>query len=318
MAVHTKLSEANIRKVVEDYELGNLVNFSGIKEGIENTNYLIKTEDKKFIITIFEQRVDTSNLPFYFEVMVNSKSAGIECPTPIKNIKGEYTDAIKEKKMAVFNFLSGSSKRKWTKIDCFKVGEKLAIFHLANSKNKLFLKNQFGINFWNKTFTNCRKRLNKLIPNCVEIIEKEFFFVSKNWPKNLPAGVIHADLFPDNVFFENNSISGFLDFYFSCNDFLSYDLAISINAWCFNDMKFNKDFFLSLLSGYESIRKLNKEEKKSMNILLRGASLRFFLTRAHDSIFGKEGKYLEKKDPKEFFDILNFHISINSNEFYFD
>ena len=139
MAVHTKLSEANIRKVVEDYELGNLVNFSGIKEGIENTNYLIKTEDKKFIITIFEQRVDTSNLPFYFEVMVNSKSAGIECPTPIKNIKGEYTDAINEKKMAVFNFLSGSSKRKWTKIDCFKVGEKLAIFHLANSKNKLCL-----------------------------------------------------------------------------------------------------------------------------------------------------------------------------------
>ena len=219
--------------------------------------------------------------------------------------------------MAVFNFLFGSSKEKWNDIDCFNVGEKLAKFHIANFKNQLSLENQFSLNFWNEIFLKCKKQINHIIPNSVQIIENECYFLSKNWPNNLPTGVIHADLFPDNVFFEKSKVSGFLDFYFSCNDYLSYDLAICINAWCFPENEFNKKFLKSLLLGYQSVRELETEEKECLNILLRGASLRFFFTRIYDAIFGAEGKYIKKKDPKEFLNILNFHISINSNKFYF-
>ncbi len=318
MAVHTKLSQANIKNILKNYNLGRLSNFNGITEGIENTNYLLETEENKFIITIFEKRVDPSLIPFYFEVMTKSKSQGIECPIPIEDKNGEYINIIKNKKMAVFIFLEGQSKKKWSELDCFKVGEKLAKFHFANANNKLNAKNNFAINYWRDIFKKCKNQLNELIPNSLNIITREINFISANWPNNLPKGIIHADLFPDNVFFKNRNISGFLDFYFSCNDFLSYDLAITINAWCFKNRKFNKKLFISLISGYESIRKLELSEKKNINILLRGAALRFFFTRICDSINNTKNKILIKKDPLEFLEILNFHINKGSKNFYFN
>ena len=318
MAVYTKLSEANINKILEEYQLGELIKFTGIKEGIENTNYLLKTINNNFIITIFEKRVDTKHIPFYFEVMTNSHSKGIDCPVPIENKNGELVNKIKNKKMAIFGFLEGYSKKKWNKGDCFMVGQKLAQFHLANINNKLKAKNNFGLNFWNKIYFNCFNKFNNVIPNSLETISHEINFVSSNWPKNLPSGVIHADLFPDNVFFKEKKISGFLDFYFSCCDFLSYDLAITINAWCFHKNKFMDDFFLSLLSGYQSVRKLEKAEVKNINILLRGASLRFLFTRVYDYEISNEGRILKKKDPFEFFNILKFHIKVDVAKQYFD
>lgn len=318
MAVYTKLSEANINKILEEYQLGELIKFTGIKEGIENTNYLLKTINNNFIITIFEKRVDTKHIPFYFEVMTNSHAKGIDCPVPIENKNGELVNKIKNKKMAIFGFLEGYSKKKWNKGDCFMVGQKLAQFHLANINNKLKAKNNFGLNFWNKIYFNCFNKFNNVIPNSLETISHEINFVSSNWPKNLPSGVIHADLFPDNVFFKEKKISGFLDFYFSCCDFLSYDLAITINAWCFHKNKFMDDFFLSLLSGYQSVRKLEKAEVKNINILLRGASLRFLFTRVYDYEISNEGKILKKKDPFEFFNILKFHIKVDVAKQYFD
>ena len=318
MAVYTKLSEANINKILEEYQLGELIKFTGIKEGIENTNYLLKTINNNFIITIFEKRVDTKHIPFYFEVMTNSHSKGIDCPVPIENKNGELVNKIKNKKMAIFGFLEGYSKKKWNKGDCFMVGQKLAQFHLANINNKLKAKNNFGLNFWNKIYFNCFNKFINVIPNSLETISHEINFVSSNWPKNLPSGVIHADLFPDNVFFKEKKISGFLDFYFSCCDFLSYDLAITINAWCFHKNKFMDDFFLSLLSGYQSVRKLEKAEVKNINILLRGASLRFLFTRVYDYEISNEGKILKKKDPFEFFNILKFHIKVDVAKQYFD
>ncbi len=317
MAVHTELSKANINKILENYNLGQLRNYRGIKEGIENTNYLLVTESKKFIVTIFEKRVDTSQLPFFFEVMHNSKSNGIECPIPLKDNYGNYVNTIRNKKMAVFIFLEGSSKKNWSEIDCFKVGKKLADFHCANKKNKLLSMNNFSIRFWEQSFLKNKYKLNKIIPNSLQIIKNEINFLSSNWPKRLPKGIIHADLFPDNVFFKENSISGFLDFYFSCNDFLSYDLAVTVNAWCFKNNRFNKKYYSSLLSGYESVRKLEKVEKEQFNILLRGASLRFLFTRIHDYRKRFDNKFLSKKDPCEFFSILNFHIK-NPKKFYFE
>ncbi len=316
MAVHTKLSEANIKNIIKIYRLDDLVDFQGIKEGIENTNYLLTTKKKKFVITIFEKRVDISSIPFYFEVMINSNAYGIECPIPIKDKHGEYINIIKNKKMAVFIFLKGSSKKNWSEEDCFKVGAKLANFHAANKNNIHKAKNQFGLHYWKKVFMKFKNKLDKIIPKSSGIIEQEINFISHNWPRNLPKGIIHADLFPDNVFFEKNRISGFLDFYFSCNDYFSYDLAITSNAWCFINNKFNKNYFFSLVSGYESVRSLQSIEKKNFNILLRGAALRFFFTRAYDSINSIESKFLKKKDPKEFFNILKFHIDKNSESFY--
>ncbi len=318
MAVHTELSKANIKEILTRYELGKLISYEGIQEGIENTNYLIVTDKDRFIVTIFEKRVDVSQIPFYFEVMINSQSHGIDCPIPIKDKHGEFVNIIKKKKMAVFIFLEGRSKKEWTNVDCFQVGEKLAKFHLANKKNRLLVKNNFGLNYWKQTFKKISKDLEYIIPNSHNIILKEIEFVSYNWPRKLPDGVIHADLFPDNVFFKNKKISGFLDFYFSCFDFLSYDFAITINAWCFYKQKFVQNFFLNLLSGYESIRKLEKEEFQNLNILLRGAALRFLFTRIYDSINCNKNKFLKPKDPLEFYKILNFHMNIKSSGDYFE
>ena len=318
MAVHTELSKANIKEILKKYELGELVSYEGIQEGIENTNYLIVTEKDKFIITIFEKRVDLSQIPFYFEIMINSHSHGIDCPIPIKDKYGEFVNVIKKKKMAVFIFLEGQSKKEWTNNDCFQVGEKLAKFHLANKENKIVATNNFGLNYWKKTLKKCSKYLESVIPNSYKIIHREIGFVSSNWPKKLPSGIIHADLFPDNVFFKKKNISGFLDFYFSCFDFLSYDLAITVNAWCFYKQKFIQSFFYNLLSGYESIRKLEREEIKNFNILLRGAALRFLFTRIYDSVNCKKSKLLKPKDPLEFYDILNFHINNKSLDDYFE
>ena len=318
MAVHTELSEANINKILKNYQLGELIKFTGIKEGIENTNYLIRTKNKNFIITIFEKRVDIKHIPFYFEVMTNSHSKGIHCPVPIKDKNGEFVNKVKNKKMAIFRFLEGDSKKKWSEDDCFMVGQKLAQFHLANINNKLKAKNNFSLNFWKKIYLNCLNKFNTVIPNSLNVISDEIDFISFNWPKNLPEGVIHADLFPDNVFFKEQKISGFLDFYFSCCDFLSYDLAITINAWCFYRYKFKEDFFLSLISGYQSVRKLETIEVNNINILLRGASLRFLFTRVYDSLNSYEGEFLKKKDPLEFFNILKFHIKVDLAKKYFE
>ena len=318
MAVHTELSEANINNILKNYQLGELIKFTGIKEGIENTNYLLRTKNENFIITIFEKRVDVKQIPFYFEVMTNSHSKGIHCPVPIKDKNGEVVNKVKNKKMAIFGFLEGNSKKKWSKDDCFMVGQKLAQFHLANINNKLKAKNNFSLNFWKKIYLNCLNKFNTVIPNSLNIISDEIDFISFNWPTNLPEGVIHADLFPDNVFFKEQKISGFLDFYFSCCDFLSYDLAITINAWCFYKYKFKEAFFLSLISGYQSVRKLETNEVKNINILLRGASLRFLFTRVYDSLNSNEGEFLKKKDPLEFFNILKFHIKVNVAKKYFE
>ncbi|MEE2694949.1 MAG: homoserine kinase [Pseudomonadota bacterium] len=317
MAVHTKLSKTNINKILLGYKLGKYLRSKGIKEGIENTNYLIETDKSKFILTIFENRVNKSQIPFFFEVMINSNSCGIDCPVPIKNNNGEYVNVVKEKKMAIFNFLEGRSKKVWNDNDCFLVGEKLARFHFANKNSTNKSKNIFGTSYWKRILKKCENDLDRIIPNSRKIIKDEISFISSNWPKNLPMGIIHADLFPDNVFFQRNKISGFLDFYFSCNDFLLYDIAITLNAWCFKNKKFKENYFNSLLRGYESIRRISKNEKKNINIFLRGASLRFLLTRMHDFIYINENKFVKKKNPIEFFNILLFHMKKTSKDYPF-
>ena len=310
MAVYTQLTKVEIDKLLEGYNLGSLVNFKGINEGIENTNYLIATNKGKFVLTIFENRVKNSNLPFFLKLMNHSKKFGVECPEPVEDIKGNFINSIESKKFSIFTFLDGCSKKRWSSEICFKVGKTLANFHKINKNLKLRIKNDFSVNYWEKLISSIKNK--KYLKE--NFLNNEFIYIKNNWPKKLPSGIIHADLFPDNVFFKNGNISGILDFYFSCFDFFIYDLAILINAWCFNNGVFQKKKFLSLVSGYESIRPLEKNEVKSINIILRGASLIFLLTRIIDAEKNDNKKIIvKKKDPNEFYKILKHHISIEND-----
>ncbi len=310
MAVYTQLSKTQVTKLLENYKLGLLQNYKGIQDGIENTNYLIITNKGKFILTIFENRVKDSNLPFFLKLMDHSKKFGIKCPEPIKDKKGNLINSIKSKKFSIFTFLDGSSKKRWSSEVCFQIGETLANFHKINKNLKFKIINDFSIDYWERLFLIIKNKKNSKI----NFLKNEIAYIKDNWPKNLPKGIIHADLFPDNVFFKEKNISGILDFYFSCCDFLIYDVAIVINAWCFNNGVFQKHKYYNLISGYESVRKLEKNEIKFFNVILRGASLRFFLTRTIDTYKKKKNALAKKKNPEEFYKILKFHIS-TKNEF---
>ena len=318
MAVHTKLSKRDILDILSIYKVGNLINFSGIRDGIENTNYKIKTTKNDYVLTIFEERVNKKYLPFFLNLMLNCDKKEISCPKPILDSKYNLINSFNQKKIAIFSFLSGKSKKSWSEINCFDVGKILGQFHSANKNLKKKITNEFSLDFWKKIFKKMSKsKLDSLIPGIHELLETELEFLHLNWPKNLPKGIIHADLFPDNVFFDKKKISGILDFYFSCYDFLIYDLAITINAWCFNKGKFNQSFFNKIIKGYQSERKLTEIEKTQFNIIIRGASLRFLLTRLYDSINTKKNSIVTLKDPIEYYSILIFHIKSDEGFNYF-
>ena len=310
MAVHTILQKDEVINFLKNYNIDNLERFTGIKEGIENTNYLIETTNKKFILTIFEKRVEKNDLPFFFELMEHSFDHGINCPRAIVAKNNSRLIDIKNKKCSLFTFLEGKCINQWNEKNCYDVGKILGKFHKINSNVVTKKKNHYDIKGWKKLLKKCGNYMNKMIPDSYDIILNELNFLQSNWPDNLPKGIIHADLFPDNVLFLNNELSGIIDFYFSSYDLFLYDLAILINAWCFKGKTFCKVNFLNILNGYESNRKLEVDEKKFLNICLRGAAVRFFMTRMYDLLFIKKKKNLIHKNPKEYLEKLIFHKSI--------
>ena len=318
MAVHTKLLKKDISDILGFYKIGNLLNFAGIKDGIENTNYKVKTTKNYYILTIFEERVNKKNLPFFLGLMLNCNKRKICCPKPILDTQGKLTNNFNQKKIAIFSFLNGKSKKNWTELNCFELGKTLGQFHSINRSFKDKISNEFSLVFWKEIFKKMdRSQLDSVIPGIHKLLKEELGIINLNWPKDLPKGIIHADLFPDNIFFKGKKISGILDFYFSCHDFLIYDLAITINAWCFKKGKFNQIFFNQIIKGYQSKRILTDKEKKQFNIILRGASLRFLLTRLYDSINKKKNSLVTLKDPKEYYRILTFHIQSQERFNYF-
>ena len=318
MAVHTKLSKKDILDILSVYKIGNLISFSGIQDGIENTNYKIKTTRNNYILTIFEERVNKKHLPFFLDLMLNCNKRKISCPKPILDADRKLINEFKKKKIAIFSFLTGKSKKIWSEENCFSIGKILGQFHSVNKSFKKKIINEFSLGFWKKIFKKMGKsELDSLIPGIHKLLKAELEFLNFNWPQNLPKGTIHADLFPDNVFFDGKKISGILDFYFSCTDCLIYDLAVTINAWCFNEGKFNQLFFKNIIKGYQSQRILTDKEKRQFNIILRGASLRFLLTRLYDSINKKKNSVVILKDPVEYYTILIFHIKSQEGFNYF-
>ena len=309
MAVYSRISKDQLCNFLEQYNIGKLINFEGILEGIENTNYKIITSENNYILTIFEKRIKTEELPFFINLKNHLIKKNFSCPQPIANKYNNNINTLNGKSCVLISYLNGGKINKVLPHHCEQVGMVLSSLH--NCTNDFHEKRMNRMNFsqWQSIFLKCKtNEFNNKFSKLIKIIEKELLYLEENWPIDLPQGIIHADIFQDNVFFINNKFSGLIDFYFACNDFLAYDIAITINAWCFdNKNKFNKDKLKSLIYGYENYRKLTKKEINYLSILLRGASIRILLTRLHDYIFHQKDAFVNPKDPYEYLEILKFH-----------
>ena len=320
MAVYTRINQNDLSLIEKNFKIGKIYSFSGIKKGIENTNYLIKTNKKQIILTIFEKRVQKKDLPFFMNLMFGLSKNNIKCPEPIKNRRGKYLFKIKNKTACLVSFLEGKDKNQLTSKDCFQVGKNAALLHLAAKKLRLYRKNSLSVNSWGPLLNRIDKRINKLSNNLIKTMKTDLIDIKKKWPKNIPNGIIHSDLFIDNIFFYKKKYYGFIDFYFSANDFLAYELATCVNALCFK--KRNNKYILdkkkssNLLKGYEGIRKLTNSEKKNFNTMCKGSALRYLLTRAYDYLNTPKNAIIKIKDPKEYIQKLNFHRGINSYKTY--
>ena len=316
MAVYTKISDKDIILINKKFKLGKKIKFQGIKKGIENTNYLLRTDKGKFILTIFEKRVNNSDLPFFMKLMDLLSLRKIICPKPLKDNYGKYLFKIKNKRACIVSFLSGKDKNNLTYKNCFEVGKNIAKMHKATKNFKIKRSNSMGINKLHPFLNSINFKKSKLILSYKEFLFNNLKEIKKNWPKKLPSGIIHADLFVDNIFFKNNKFSGFIDFYFSANDYFAYELAICINALCFDKKKskfiLNKQKVNNLIKGYEKIRKISINEKNKLNILCKGAAIRYLLTRAYDYINTPKTALIKIKDPKEYYQKLIIHNKINS------
>ena len=308
MAVYSIISELELKKFLLNYDIGDLLKLEGILEGIENTNYKITTTKNIYILTIFEKRVKSNDLPFFINLKKHLIQKNFLCPKPIANKKGIEISSLNNKSCLLTSYLEGSKNQIITPSHCQQVGEVLSSLHINTKDFQGERTNRMNYTEWHNIFTKCKTARSDKHANLFIIIENELFFLKENWPTNLPFGIIHADVFQDNVFFINNTFSGLIDFYFACNDFLSYDIALTINAWCFNaEGLFNIEKFKSLIKGYEATRTLSNEEKNLFSILLRGAAIRILLTRLHDQLFHQKGSFVQPKNPDEYEKILKYH-----------
>ncbi|MBX3583802.1 MAG: homoserine kinase [Rhizobiaceae bacterium] len=313
MAVYTDVSEGELETFLRDYPAGKLLSYKGIAEGSENSNFLLHTSEGSFILTLYEKRVDTADLPFFLGLMHHLAGKGISCPLPVERSDGELCGTLAGRPAALITFLEGMWMRRPSVAHCREVGKALAALHLAGSDFSLSRPNALAIDGWHKLWAASRDRADEVEKGLSEEVDADFAAIDANWPKELPCGVIHADLFPDNVFFLGDKLSGLIDFYFACNDFYAYDVATCLNAWCFEkDFSFNLTKGRALLSGYQSVRPLSDGEKVAMPLLARGSALRFMLTRLYDWLTIPDGALVQKRDPLEYVRRLRFHRAVTS------
>ena len=321
MAVYTTLTNKDVLLLSNNYQIDKVIKFGGIKKGIENTNYFLKTDKKKFIITIFEKRVRKKDLPFFMNLMDKLNQKKILCPKPLKNKKGKYLSTIKHKSACIVTFLKGKDKAHLDYKNCFDVGKNIAKFHKVTSKIGLHRENSMSVKKLDGLLKSIKFKSIKKTLDLKSALNKNLRDIKRAWPINLPTGIIHGDLFVDNIFFDKNKFSGFIDFYFSSNDYLMYEIAICINALCFDKKKrkfaMNSKKIKNLINGYESVRILSKKEKNSINVLCRGAALRYLLTRIYDYFNTPKTALIKIKDPNEYLQKLIIHNNLSSyNDYY--
>ena len=313
MAVYTDINETDLKHFLAQYDVGELTSYKGIAEGVENTNFLLHTTKDPLILTLYEKRVEKSDLPFFLGLMQHLSERGLSCPLPLPRRDGELLGELSDRPAALISFLEGMWLRKPEAKHCREVGKALAGMHLAVEGFEIKRPNALSLEGWKVLWEKSAERADEVETGLEQEITAELAFLETHWPKNLPAGVIHADLFQDNVFFLGDELSGLIDFYFACNDLLAYDVSICLNAWCFEkDGSYNVTKGSALLEGYCSVRPLSAEEREALPVLSRGSALRFFLTRLYDWLTTPEGALVVKKDPLEYLKKLRFHRQISS------
>ncbi len=311
MAVYTEVSAEELEEFVAQYDIGRPISFKGIAEGVENSNYLMQTERASFILTLYEKRVARADLPYFLALMDHLAAEGIACPTPIHARDGRTLHELCNRPAALVSFLNGVCPRRITTAHCAALGRAMAEMHLAGASFVPVRPNDLSVDGWHRLFAATRARADEVAPGLADEIARELDTLTADWPKGLASGVVHADLFPDNVFFLDNQLSGIIDFYFACNDFLAYDLAICLNAWCFEpDNSFNATKARQMCAAYRGLRPIGEDELAAMPILARGAALRFLLTRLYDWLNHSEGAFVRPKDPKEYLARLRFHRGV--------
>jgi homoserine kinase type II len=311
MAVYTDVGDEALSGFIASYGLGDVLSCKGIAEGVENTNYLVATERGRFILTLYEKRVNPAELPFFLALMEHLAARGFSCPTPMRDSRGRNLRELAGRPAALVTFLEGLSVRRPGPEHCREVGEVLARMHLAAADFAMRRPNGLGATDWTPLFYRFKARADEIRPGLKAAIGDELQLLARDWPVDLPQGVIHADLFPDNVFFLHDRVSGLIDFYFACTDALAYDVAVCLNAWCFElDGSFNVTKGRALLKGYESRRPLAAAERAALPVLARGSALRFLLTRAYDWLHTPPDALVQRKDPIEYLRRLRFHQSV--------
>jgi homoserine kinase type II len=317
MAVYTDVTADDLTRYLAGYDIGELRSYKGIAEGVENSNFLLHTSAGYFILTLYEKRVAEGDLPFFLGLMEHLAARGITCPQPVNNRRGGVLGKIAGRPAAIVTFLDGLWIRWPNPGHCAAVGEALARLHLAGADFPKKRPNALSIESWRPLYQQAKDRGDSVRPGLCAEIAKELDVLGKSWPRDLPQGVIHADLFPDNVFFLGDKLSGLIDFYFACTDTLAYDVAICLNAWCFEpDHSYNVTKSRALLKAYDKVRALSAAERTALPVLARGAAMRFLLTRLVDWLAVPDGALVKPKDPLEYFRKLRFHQSVKSADDY--
>ena len=313
MAVYTDVADDELRAFVALYDIGEVLSCTGIAEGVENSNFLVATERGNFILTLYEKRVARDDLPFFIALMDHLAHRGVACPTPLRGSDGIALRELCGRPAAMVTFLTGMWPRRILPFHCAGVGSALAALHGAGGDFPMCRANNLSVAGWRRLFDSCRSRAGEVQPGLAGELADELSFLEHAWPRGLQTGVIHADLFPDNVFFRDREVSGLIDFYFACTDFFAYDLAVCLNAWCFEgDGSLNVTKARLLLDGYRRTRPLPADELAALPLLARGSALRFLLTRLFDWLNQPDGALVRPKDPLEFLRKLRFHRTVSS------
>ena len=317
MAVYTEVGDEELAEFIAEYDIGDVLSCKGIAEGIENSNFFLTTTTGNFILTLYEKRVNPKHLPFFLGLMDHLAEAGIPCPTPVHGRDNQTLKQLCGKPAAIVTFLSGMWPKRITTSHTAELGYAIAKLHLAGADFPLKRSNDLSIANWRPLLMNSSTRANEILPGLTDELSIELEVLEKNWPNKsnseLPSGVIHADPFPDNVFFRDGHLTGLIDFYFACNDIFAYDLGICLNAWCFeSDLSFNITKARRLLTAYRSVRELTYDELELLPLLARGAAMRFLLTRLYDWLYTPSDALVTRKDPLEYLARLRFHSSVKS------
>ncbi len=317
MAVYTKINQAELCDLLSHYEIGAVQEIKEIVEGVENSNFSLQTEQGKFILTLYEKRVNPDDLPFFLNLKKHLNTQNISCPLPIARKDGGLLSNVKGQPAAIISFLEGSSIRRPQNIHCYELGKAMAELHLAGQSFNMHRGNDVSLEAWQTMFDEIRGDCDSVHPDMRAHLSQDLEFLEQNWPTDLPTGIIHADLFVDNIFFIDEKLSGIIDFYFACTDMFAYDIAIALNAWCFEaDVNFNITKSKAILEGYQSTRPLSEAEFTALPILARGAAMRFLLTRLQDWLHQDPHALVGMKNPTDYLRRLRFHKTVTHAQDY--